>query len=394
MTKRSIETKIVHAGSRQPLPQGLPNSTPLFTSSSYSYPSMADAERVFSGEIDDYIYSRYGNPTVAALEQAMRLLEGGSAARAFSSGMAAIHAALLICDLKPGSIVLASCDLYGATYDLIARIFGPFGVEIQMADFSDLDELKQKADELRPRVMIAEMISNPLLKVLDVAATAAISRSVDARLIVDSTFATPYLARPLELGAHIVVHSATKYLGGHGDATGGIVVVSDLADEPALTRTMKLAGGVLSVWEAHLISRGIHTLALRLDKQCANAERLADELSKNKAIAKVHYPKFASDSVANYLLRHGLYGALLSIVLKDDTREAAWRFMDSLELCVRATTLGDVFTTVSHSASSSHREFSEERRNSLGITEGLVRISVGIENAEDILADIEQALRK
>ncbi len=394
MTKRSIETQIVHAGSRQTLPQGLPNSTPLFTSSSYSYPSMADAERVFSGEIDDYIYSRYGNPTVAALEQAMRVLEGGSAARAFSSGMAAIHAALLICDLKPGSIVLASRDLYGATYDLIAKVFGPFGVEIQMADFSDLDELKQKADEFRPRVLIAEMISNPLLKVLDVAAASAISRSVDARFIVDSTFATPYLARPLELGADIVVHSATKYLGGHGDATGGIVVVCDLADEPALTRTMKLAGGVLSVWEAHHISRGIHTLALRLDKQCANAERLADELSKNKAIAKVHYPKFASDSVANYLLRHGLYGALLSIVLKDDTREAAWRFMDSLELCVRATTLGDVFTTVSHSASSSHRELSEERRNSLGITEGLVRISVGIENVEDILADIEQALRK
>lgn len=157
---------------------------------------------------------------------------------------------------------------------------------------------------------------------------------------------------------------------------------------------MKLVGGILSVFEAHSISRGIKTLALRLDKQCSNADRLAESLSKHGAIAKVYYPKFTDDGVAEKVLRPGLYGALLSVVLKDDTREAAWQFMNSLDLIVRATTLGDVFTTVSHSASSSHRELTEKRRAALGISEGLVRISVGIENFDDILGDIEQALEK
>ncbi len=157
---------------------------------------------------------------------------------------------------------------------------------------------------------------------------------------------------------------------------------------------MKLAGGILSPWEAHQISRGIHTLALRMDKQCANAEKLAEALVSNPKVAKVHYPKFGPKDINERVLRSGLYGALVSIVLAEDTREAAWKFMDSLELVVRATTLGDVFTTVSHSASSSHRELSEARRNELGITEGLVRISVGIEDPNDILADIGQALEK
>ncbi|MEP6944333.1 MAG: PLP-dependent aspartate aminotransferase family protein [Acidobacteriota bacterium] len=392
MTKRSIETEIVHAGERRPLPEGLPNATPVFTSSSYSYESMAEAERIFAGEADGFIYSRYGNPTVAALQESMCKLENGAAARTFSSGMAAIHAALLTCGLTPGSVVLASRDLYGATFALIADVFGPFGVETQQADFGDLDELRRKTAEIKPRVLIAETISNPLLKVLDVAAVAEIAHAAGAKFVVDSTFATPYLSRPLELGADIVLHSATKYLGGHGDAMGGVVVVRDTADEPALTRAMKLAGGILSAWEAHQISRGIHTLALRMDKQCANAEKLAEALSTHIKVSKVHYPKFAAGNVAERVLRTGKYGALVSIVLAENTREAAWKFMDSLDLCVRATTLGDVFTTVSHSATSSHRELSESQRNELGISEGMVRISVGIEDPADILADIEQAL--
>jgi cystathionine beta-lyase/cystathionine gamma-synthase len=394
MAKRSIETEIVHAGERLPLPAALPNSTPLFANSSYSYASMAEAERVFTGEVKDYIYSRYGNPTVDAFQESMRVLEGGAVARAFSSGMAALHGALLASDLTPGSVILASRDLYGASFDLIYKVFGAFGVKAQLMDFGDLEALRQNAEELKPRVLIAETISNPLLKVLDIAAVAKISHAVGAKCIVDSTFATPYLARPIELGADLVVHSATKYLGGSGDATGGIVIARDAADEPALTSAMKLAGGILSVWEAHQITKGLKTLALRLARQCANAEYLADALRSDERIAKVHYPKFALNGIAGRVLRQPLNGALLSIALAADTREAAWKFMDSLELCVRATTLGDVFTTVSHSASSSHRELPEKRRNALGITEGLVRISVGIEDPTDILADISQALDK
>ena len=355
---------------------------------------MEEADKVFSGELKDYIYVRYGNPTVEAFQEAIRVLEGGAVARAYASGMAALHAALLASDLTAGSYIIASRDLYGASFDLIYNIFGVFGVKTQLVDFSDLDDLRRKTEELRPRVLLAETISNPLLKVLDVAAVAEIAHSVGAKFIVDSTFATPYLTRPIEFGADLVVHSATKYLGGNADATGGAVIARDAADEPALTSAMKLAGGILSVWEAHSISRGLKTLALRLDKQCANAEYLANHLSGRDDISKVYYPKFANNGLAEKVLRRPHYGALLSIVLKDDTREAAWAFMNSLELVVRATTLGDVFTTVSHSASSSHRELTEKRRNALGITEGLIRISVGIENVEDILADIEQALDK
>ena len=393
MTKRSIETEVVHAGERQPLPQGLPNSTPIFANSTFGYESMEEADKVFSGEINDYIYTRYANPTVAAFQNAMQILEGGAVARAYASGMAALHSALLASDLTPGAIILASRDLYGASYDLIYKVFGAFGVKTQLVDFADLDDLRSKTYELKPRVLLAETISNPMLKVLDIAAVADIAHSVGAKFIVDSTFATPYLARPIEHGADLVVHSATKYLGGNADATGGVVIARDAADEPALTSAMKLAGGILSVWEAHQISRGLKTLALRLNKQCSNAEKLADSLAANKAVRKVYYPKFAQDGVAEKVLRPLHYGALVSIVLADDTREGAWRFMDSLELCIRATSLGDVFTSVSHSASSSHRELSEKRRNALGITEGLVRISAGIEDVADILADIEQALK-
>lgn len=392
MTKRAIETELVHAGERKPLPVGLPNATPIFANSTFGYESMEQADLVFSGDLKDYIYTRYGNPTVEAFQEAIRVLEGGAVARAYASGMAALHAALLASDLTSGAYVIASRDLYGASFDLLYNIFGAFGVKTQLVDFADLDELRQKTAELKPRVLLAETISNPLLKVLDIEAVAEIAHSVGAKLIVDSTFATPYLARPIEFGADLVVHSATKYLGGNADATGGVVIARDIADEPALTSAMKLAGGILSVWEAHSISRGLKTLALRLDKQCANAEFLAESLSARDDIERVYYPKFSTDGVATLVLRQPLNGALLSIVLKDNTREAAWGFMNALKLCVRATTLGDVFTTVSHSASSSHRELTEKRRESLGITEGLVRISAGIENPQDLLADIEQAL--
>ena len=221
---------------------------------------------------------------------------------------------------------------------------------------------------------------------------AEIAHSVGAKFIVDSTFATPYLVRPLDLGADLVTHSGTKYLCGNADATGGVVIARDMADEPALTGAMKLAGGILSVWEAHHISRGLKTLALRLEKQCANAEILADRLDGDKRFAKVYYPKFTTDGLVQKVLRRPHFGALVTVVLAEDTREAAFRFMNSLKLCVRASSLGDIFTGITHPASSSHRELTEKRRLSLGITEGLVRFSTGIEDIEDILADLDPAL--
>ncbi len=372
-----ITTKLVHGGERRALPDAKPVSTPIYASATFTYDSMQEIDQVFSGEKQGFIYTRYGNPTTAALEEAVREVEEGATACAYATGMAAIHAALIACDLKSGSTVLASQDLYGATTSLLNNIFTSFGVKTVNIDFSDLANVREKARELRPQVMIVETISNPLLKVCDIKTCAEIARENGARLIVDNTFASPYLCQPLKLGADMVVHSATKYLGGHADAMGGLVVSRDEMDSMALVSVMKLVGGVLGVWEAHEILRGLKTLGVRMDRQCENARALANHLNEHSRIARVHYP--------------GL-GALVSIELRENTRDAAFGFMDALKLCVRSTSLGDVFTSVLHPATASHRDLTPARRQELGIVDGLVRISVGIEKIDDIIADIEQAL--
>jgi cystathionine gamma-synthase len=390
-----IKTQLVHAGERERAPVGKPVSTPIYASSTFTYDSMEEVDRVFAGEEQGYVYTRYGNPTIAALEEALRTFEAGAAACAYATGMAALHAALFACDLTPGASVLASQDLYGATTDLLYTVFGSFGINISTADFSDLNAVREKALETKPRVIIAETISNPLLKVCDIAACADIARETGARFIVDNTFATPYLCQPLKHGADFVVHSATKYLGGHADVMGGVVVVRDESDLAALVGVMKLVGGVLGVWEAHEILRGVKTLAVRMERQCANAQHLAKYLSKHPHVSRVYYPGLDDSDVReriNRLFRVEQFGALVSLELQETTREAAFRFMNGLRLCVRSTSLGDVFTGVLHPATSSHREVAPARRRRLGISDGLVRISVGIEDVSDIIADIEQAL--
>jgi cystathionine beta-lyase/cystathionine gamma-synthase len=394
-TKRGLWTELVHAGERLTPPMGRPVATPIYATSAFTYGSMEEVDKVFSGESGDYVYTRYGNPTIAALQDALVTLEAGAVACAYGSGMAALHAALFACELTPGTTVLASQDLYGATFDLLHKVFGPSGVKTVSADFNDLDAVRAKARENKPAALLAETISNPLLKVCDLAAIAEISKEAGARLIVDNTFASPFLCQPLTLGADFVVHSATKYLGGHADATGGVTVARKEQDRLALVSIMKLAGGVMSVWEAHQILRGVKTLGLRLERQCDNARKIAERFRNDGRLERVHYPglsQAATSDLTRRVLRPPHGGALVSIELKDNTREAAFRFMNALELCVRLTSLGDVFTGVSHSASSSHREVSPAQRKRLGITEGLVRISVGIEDADDIIADIDQAL--
>lgn len=394
--KLDINTKLVHAGEREPMPGGQPVATPIYATSTFTYGSMQEIDRVFSGEQQGYVYTRHGNPTLAALERAMLAIEEGATACVYASGMAALHAALLACDLKAGSTVLASQDVYGATTNLLLTVFSSFGVKTAAADFSDLDQLREKARDVKPLVMIAETISNPLLKVCDIEACAEIAKENNARLIIDNTFASPFLCQPLKLGADMVVHSATKYLGGHADATGGVVVSRDEMDSNALIGAMKLVGGVLGVWDAHTILRGVKTLGLRMERQCDNARRLAEHLVGNSRLERVYYPTLPSgDShldLTSRILRAPHGGALVSIDLKEQTREAAFRFMDALQLCVRATSLGDVFTGVLHAASASHRDLTPARRAELGIGEGLVRISVGIESIDDIIADVEQAL--
>jgi len=392
--KLDISTQLVHAGERTDAPAGQPTSLPIYASATYTYESKAEIDQVFAGDKAGFIYTRYGNPTVHAFAEAMRVAEGGVTACAYSSGMAALHAALFACELSPGAVVLASQDLYGATTSLLQTIFGSFGIKTVTADFSDLEAVREKANELKPRVLVAETISNPLLKVCDIDSCAEIAHAVGARLIVDNTFASPYLCRPLQHGADIVVHSATKFLGGHADAMGGIAVSRDQVDSAALIGVMKLVGGVLSPWEAHELLRGMKTLAVRMDRQCANASRLAEHLVKHPRIGRVYFPASgaAETQKATERILRGSRAALVSIELQDNTQASAFRFMDALKLCVRSTSLGDVFTSVLHPATASHRDLSPARRLQLGITEGLVRISVGIEGVNDIITDIDQAL--
>src|SRR5882762_7808233 len=313
-----ITTQLVHAGERSEPPDGQPTSTPIYASATFTYDSMAEIDQVFAGDKQGYIYTRYGNPTVSAFEDAMRTAEAGATACAYSSGMAALHAALFTCELSPGAVVLASQDLYGATTNLLQTIFGSLGIKTVTADFSDLDAVRAKANEFKPRVLVAETISNPLLKICDIDTCAEIAHAAGARLIIDNTFASPFLCRPLEHGADIVVHSATKYLGGHGDAIGGVVISRDEVDRAALVGVMKLVGGVLSVWEAHEILRGLKTLALRMDRHCENAGALAARMQNHSRVGRIYFPGLAADDrkeVTRRILREAHLGGLVSIEL-------------------------------------------------------------------------------
>jgi cystathionine gamma-synthase/methionine-gamma-lyase len=376
-----------------------PISTPIFASTTFSHHDMEQTDRVLGGEEGGYSYARYDNPTVAALEEALRTLEDPESERetdafAFSSGMAAMHTALTAAEVGSGAKVLAADQLYGSTATLLLQVFGASGVDTKFADFYDLDEVEKTVAEHSPRALVVESISNPLLRVADVERLAKIARGSGAALIVDNTFGTPYLQRPLLMGADIVVHSATKYLAGHGDVSAGAAAaVPPYAG--AIDQIRKLTGGILGPFEAWLVLRGMKTLPLRMQRQCENAREISTRLTRMPGISRVNHPALESHPDAE-LARNVLSdtGGLLSFELEEDSREAAFRFLNALRVCIRAPSLGDVYTLITHPATSSHRELPASRRKRLGVTEGLIRVSAGIEHPEDIAEDIEQALRK
>ena len=403
-----FETRAVHAGERRPgespngEPDGEPNgglysiSTPVYLSTTFPHESVEQTDRVLGGEEPGYSYGRYGNPTVAAFEEAVATLEGSGHAFAFASGMAAMHAALLAAEVGEGATVLAAEQLFGSTATLLVQIFSASGVETRFVDTSDLAAVEKKVEELSPRAVVVESISNPLLRVADVSRMAEFTRTAGSTLIVDATFTTPYLQRPLELGADLVVHSATKYLSGHGDLTGGVVVAGAPYDE-ALDQIRKLVGGLMAPFEAWLALRGLKTLPLRMGRQCENAKEVAAHLAAHPKVAKVNYPG-AKDHPDNEVARRALAGAggLVSFELaadgSDEGRATAFRFLNALKTCVRAPSLGDVYTLATHPATASHRELSPARRARLGVGDNLIRVSLGIEHPDDIIEDIGQAL--
>jgi len=393
-----IETKAIHSGDRKPDPDKpgafIPVTTPVYTASSYIYESTAKLDRVLGREEPGFCYSRYDNPTNAALEELMTSLENGHGALACSSGMAAIHIALLaaLTD-RPKSIVAASA-LYGATTSLMTKVLEPLGIEINFVDICDLDAIRQKIADAKPGCVFMETISNPLLRVGDMDRIAELTRAAGAALIVDNTFATPLLLRPLEHGAHMAVHSLTKFLGGHGDVLGGIIVADEHHSE--IIRTLgRTVGPALGPFESYLTMRGIKTFALRMERHCSNACRVATWLSSHPGVARVHYladPAHPDAAVIRRLLPDGLYGAIVTFELKDGNKEDVFRFMDRLKVVVRATSLGDVHSTVLYPVIASHRDVAPKQRERMGIHDGLVRLCVGIEAVDDIIADLEQAL--
>ena len=393
---KGFATRAVHAGERAPRPDYTPVVAPIHPTVGYLYDSLDDLDAIFATTREGYVYPRYGSPTVTAFEEAVADLEGGEAAHAFASGMAAIHAALLAAGVRAGTTVVAALDLYGATYALLGRLLAGLGVQAHFVDVTDLGAVEAMLAETRPVALIAETISNPLLKVADVPALADLSHRYGAQLLIDNTFASPYLLNPLAHGANYCIHSATKYIGGHGDVMAGVVVTS-AENRRKLYELNKLVGGVLGPFEAWLALRGCKTLPLRMRQQCANAMRIAQWLAGHPKIARVNYPGLPihpQHELARRLFADRGFGGVLSFEIASADRSRAFRFMESLELCLPATTLGDLYTLVLHPTTSSHRALSAEERARVGIREGLVRLSAGIEDADDIVADLEHALAR
>ena len=396
----ALDTLLVHSNklSHTTNNSGKPTVEPIYTSTTYLHANAEMLDQAFSGISSSgepaYVYARQGNPNAQTLEKVLAQAEKGVGAVVFGSGMAAIHGALLASGLAPGSKILAAQDLYGPTIGMLRTAFVPVGIEVVLHDLCSPNVIEMVRAE-QPDVIYVETLSNPLAKVIDLDAISAIAKEVGAVSIVDSTFTTPYLVKPIDHGFDIVVHSATKYLGGHGDATAGVVISAHNNVVEQLHGYATMLGAMLSPFDSYLITRGLKTLALRMERQCNNALEISQFLQKHKAVERVHYPGLPNHpqhDLASRLLMNQRYGGLLAFELKVQTREAAYRFMDRLQLCLPATTLGDVYSEVSYPAMSSHRNLTTGERQKFGITDGCIRLSVGIENVNDILHDLDQAL--
>ncbi len=388
-----LESKLVHSGDRKKAGDFVPVTTPIYTAASYFYDSMGQLDRIFAREEVGPSYARYDNPTTNALEELVNELEAGHGAIACASGMAAMHLAFVSALIDRPKRIVAANALYGATTNMLNNLLGPFSIETTYVDVCDLAALQAAVDETKPGAIVIETISNPLLRVGAMDQIAQIAKRANASLIVDNTFATPLLIRPLELGASIVVHSATKYMSGHGDVLGGVVIADEAHFNPAKTISRTL-GPNMSPFEAYLTMRGIKTMSLRVERQCRNACKVASWLAAHPGVDKVHFtgdPSHPDAATIQRLFPKNLYGAMIAFELKGAGREEVFRFMEKLKMIVRATSLGDVHTMILYPAMASHRDLAPKQRQRLGIGDNLVRISVGIEAPEDIIADLEQA---
>lgn len=390
MAKRSLETAAAHVGEGVVSAATRPVSMPIYQTSVFAFPDLDTVEAVYTGGSDAFLYSRMAHPNGGALEEAMAELEGGEAGLAAASGMAVIHNVLSSL-LGPGDHAVVTAECYGGTYALFEHYLRRYGVTVTYVATAVAGTV---AEAIHPstRVVYVESIANPTTRVADVPALAKLCQERGLTLVVDNTFATPYLFRPLAHGAHVSLSSATKFLAGHSDVTAGVAAGSREYIAGARSHQV-ITGATIDPFAAWLTLRGIKTLAVRVRRHSANALQLARFLAGHPRVEKVHYPGLESHpdhALAGKLLPLGS-GGMLSFVVEGGMA-AANRFIRALKLCQFVPSLGDVGTTVSHPALTSHRAMTEEARVRLGITGGMVRVSVGIEAPDDILADFEQAL--
>ena len=378
---KNFETALIHGGISVDERTGAVN-VPIYQTSTFKQDGL--------GKMRGYEYSRTGNPTREALEALIAELENGYAGFAFASGMAAITAVLSL--LESGDRVLISSNVYGGTFRVLDKVFNHFGITYTIADTTDIEAFEKEITSDVKAVMI-ESPANPLMTVTDIKAISEVSHKYNLLVVVDNTFMTPYLQRPLDLGADIVVHSATKYLGGHSDVVSGLVVVKtpELAEKIAFIQNS--TGGVLSPFDSFLLIRGIKTLGVRMDRHVSNAEKTVEFLLAEKAVKKVYYPGIKGSEVYDInssQAKNG--GVMISFELYENYDIKV--FFESLELIMLAESLGGVESLVCHPATMTHASIPEDIRKKVGITDGLIRLSVGIENIDDILADLKQAIDK
>lgn len=391
LKNKKFATKAIHGGHKKdPVSGAL--TTPIYQTSTFVFDSAEQGGRRFALEEDGFIYSRLGNPTNAQLEEKMALLENGEACMSTGSGIGAITSALWTA-LKAGDHIVASKTLYGCTYAMLNHGISRYGVEVTFVDATNLDEVKGAMKE-NTKVVYLETPANPDLKLVDIEAISKIAHTVEGCMVfVDNTFCTPYLQRPLELGADVVVHSATKYLNGHGDVIAGFVVgKKDFITQVRLFGVKDMTGSVLSPFDAYLILRGMKTLQIRMDRHTKNAIEVAKFLESHPSVETVSYPGL--ESFPQYELakkQMDMPGGMIAFEVKGGL-EGGKKLLNSLELCTLAVSLGDCETLIQHPASMTHSPYTQEERAEAGISEGLIRISVGLEDAEDIIADLKQGL--
>jgi methionine-gamma-lyase len=388
--KADFDTKCVHSGVDEY--EFNPVVPPIYQTSTFAFESVQQGSALFAGEQKGYIYTRMLNPTVQAMENAVAELEGGHKALGCGSGMAAVHT-IFAALTKSGDHVVCSTAVYGPTATLLKNIMSKFGVETTFVNSTILAET-EKAMKPNTKIVFIETPGNPTLAITDIEETAKIAHKFGAKLVVDNTFMSPALQKPFEFGADVIMHSMTKFLNGHADVVGGIIVVKDEESYLEIRKVLNQLGGVIDPFNSFLVHRGIKTLAIRMQRHCENAIKVAKFLEEHPKIKWVNFPGLKSHPQYDIgLKQHKNCGGMIAFELKGGY-EAGTILLNNVKVCVLAVSLGGVESLIQHPASMTHYTLGKEAREEAGVSDGLIRLSVGIENAEDIINDLEEALEK